>query len=210
MENILVAGANGTTGKKIIALLHTSQNFNPIAMVRKEEQQAYFKDQNIKTVLGDLTNDVDSVFDSSIDRVIFAAGSGGKDVIGVDQDGAKKLIDASKKANVKKFVMLSSMGADNPEEAEKLQDYLKAKHNADEYLKTSGLEYSIVRPGTLTDEEQMAKIELAPKLNKRGEISRADVAQTLVQSLQDKTASNATFEIIKGEQSITEALSQVK
>lgn len=210
MENILVAGANGTTGKKIIALLHTSQNFNPIAMVRKEEQQAYFKDQNIKTVLGDLTNDVDSVFDSSIDRVIFAAGSGGKDVIGVDQDGAKKMIDASKKANVKKFVMLSSMGADNPEEAEKLQDYLKAKHNADEYLKTSGLEYSIVRPGTLTDEEQMAKIELAPKLNKRGEISRADVAQTLVQSLEDKTANNATFEIIKGEQSITEALSQVK
>jgi uncharacterized protein YbjT (DUF2867 family) len=210
MENILVAGANGTTGKKIIALLHKSENFNPIAMVRKEEQQAYFKDQNIKTVLGDLTNDVDSVFDSSIDRVIFAAGSGGKDVIGVDQDGAKKMIDASKKANVKKFVMLSSMGADNPEEAEKLQDYLKAKHNADEYLKTSGLEYSIVRPGTLTDEEQMAKIELAPKLNKRGEISRADVAQTLVQSLEDKTASNATFEIIKGEQSITEALSQVK
>lgn len=210
MENILVAGANGTTGKKIIALLHKSENFNPIAMVRKEEQQAYFKDQNIKTVLGDLTNDVDSVFDSSIDRVIFAAGSGGKDVIGVDQDGAKKMIDASKKANVKKFVMLSSMGADNPEEAEKLQDYLKAKHNADEYLKTSGLEYSIVRPGTLTDEEQVSKIELAPKLNKRGEISRADVAQTLVQSLEDKTANNATFEIIKGEQSITEALLQVK
>ena len=210
MENILVAGANGTTGKKIIALLHKSENFNPIAMVRKEVQQAYFKDQNIKTVLGDLTSDVDSVFDSSIDRVIFAAGSGGKDVIGVDQDGAKKMIDASKKANVKKFVMLSSMGADNPEEAEKLQDYLKAKHNADEYLKTSGLEYSIVRPGTLTDEEQMAKIKLAPKLNKRGEISRADVAQTLVQSLEDKTASNATFEIIKGEQSITAALSQVK
>ena len=131
-------------------------------------------------------------------------------MIGVDQDGAKKMIDASKKANVKKFVMLSSMGADNPEEAEKLQDYLKAKHNADEYLKTSGLEYSIVRPGTLTDEEQVAKIELAPKLNKRGEISRADVAQTLVQSLEDKTASNATFEIIKGEQSITEALSQIK
>lgn len=210
MENILVAGANGTTGKKIIALLHKSENFNPIAMVRKEEQQAYFKDQNIKTVLGDLTNDVDSVFDSSIDRVIFAAGSGGKDVIGVDQDGAKKMIDASKKANVKKFVMLSSMGADNPEEAEKLQDYLKAKHNADEYLKKSELEYSIVRPGTLTDEEQVAKIELAPKLNKRGEISRADVAQTLVQSLEDKTANNATFEIIKGEQSIAEALLQVK
>lgn len=209
MENILVAGANGTTGKKIVDILNKSHNYNPIAMVRKEEQQAYFKDQNIKTVLGDLTNDVDSVFDSSIDRVIFAAGSGGKDVIGVDQDGAKKMIDASKKANVKKFVMLSSMGADNPEDAEKLQDYLKAKHNADEYLKKSGLEYSIVRPGTLTDDSQLEMIELQQKLNKHGEISRADVALTLVQSLGDKTAANATFEIIKGGTSIQKALNQI-
>ncbi|NRT13097.1 MULTISPECIES: SDR family oxidoreductase [unclassified Flavobacterium] len=210
MENILVAGANGTTGKQIVALLHKSENFNPIAMVRKEEQQTFFKNQNIETVLGDLTNNVDAAFSSTIDRVIFAAGSGGKDVIGVDQEGAKKMIDASKKANVKKFVMLSSMGADKPEEATQLVEYLKAKHNADEYLKTSGLEYSIVRPGTLTNEAQVAKIELAPKLNKRGEISRADVAQTLVQALESNTATNASFEIIKGQQSITEALSQVK
>ena len=210
MENILVAGANGTTGKQIVALLHKSENFNPIAMVRKEEQQTFFKNQNIETVLGDLTNNVDAAFSSTIDRVIFAAGSGGKDVIGVDQEGAKKMIDASKKANVKKFVMLSSMGADKPEEATQLVEYLKAKHNADEYLKTSGLEYSIVRPGTLTNEAQVVKIELAPKLNKRGEISRADVAQTLVQALESNTATNASFEIIKGQQSITEALSQVK
>tara|TARA_R110002124_G_C8697964_1_gene493701 strand:+ start:38 stop:460 length:423 start_codon:yes stop_codon:yes gene_type:complete len=139
MENILVAGANGTTGKKIVDLLNKSQNFNPIAMVRKEEQQAYFKNQNIQTVLGDLEADVTSVFTNPIDRVIFAAGSAGKNVIGVDQEGAKKLIDASKKANIKKFVMLSSMGADEPEEATQLQEYLKAKHNADEYLKSSGL-----------------------------------------------------------------------
>lgn len=210
MENILVAGANGTTGKQIVALLHKSENFNPIAMVRKEEQQTFFKNQNIETVLGDLINNVDAAFSSTIDRVIFAAGSGGKDVIGVDQEGAKKMIDASKKANVKKFVMLSSMGADKPEEATQLVEYLKAKHNADEYLKTSGLEYSIVRPGTLTNEAQVAKIELAPKLNKRGEISRADVAQTLVQALESNTATNASFEIIKGQQSIREALSQVK
>ncbi|NRS87920.1 uncharacterized protein YbjT (DUF2867 family) [Flavobacterium sp. 7E] len=210
MENILVAGANGTTGKQIVALLHKSENFNPIAMVRKEEQRTFFKNQNIETVLGDLTNNVDAAFSSTIDRVLFAAGSGGKDVIGVDQEGAKKMIDASKKANVKKFVMLSSMGADKPEEAMQLVEYLKAKHNADEYLKTSGLEYSIVRPGTLTNEDQVAKIELAPKLNKRGEISRADVAQTLVHALESNTATNASFEIIKGQQSITEALSQVK
>ncbi|CAM2872994.1 SDR family oxidoreductase [Flavobacterium frigoris] len=209
MENILVAGANGTTGKKIIALLNKSQHFNPIAMVRKEEQQAYFKNQNIQTVLGDLEADVTSVFTNPIDRVIFAAGSGGKNVLGVDQEGAKKLIDAAKKANVKKFVMLSSMGADKPEEATQLQEYLKAKHNADEYLKSSGLNYSIIRPGTLTNESQVEMIELAQNLNKHGEISRADVAQTLVQSLEDKTAPNATFEIIKGATSIQNALNKI-
>jgi uncharacterized protein YbjT (DUF2867 family) len=209
MENILVAGANGATGKKIVALLNKSQHYNPIAMVRKEEQQAYFKDQNIQTVVADLEADVASVFTNPIDRVIFAAGSAGKNVIGVDQEGAKKLIDASKKANIKKFVMLSSMGADKPEEATQLQEYLKAKHNADEYLKSSGLSYSIVRPGTLTNDSQLEMIELEQKLNKHGEISRADVAQTLVQSLEDKTAANATFEIIKGDTSIQKALDKI-
>ncbi len=209
MENILVAGANGTTGKKIVALLNKSQLYNPIAMVRKKEQQAYFKDQNIQTVLGDLEADVTPVFTNPIDRVIFAAGSAGKNVIGVDQEGAKKLIDASKKANIKKFVMLSSMGADKPEEATQLQEYLKAKHNADEYLKKSGLNYSIVRPGTLTNDSQLEMIELQQKLNKHGEISRADVAQTLLQSLEDKIAANATFEIIKGNTSIQKALDQI-
>jgi uncharacterized protein YbjT (DUF2867 family) len=209
MENILIAGANGTTGKQIVALLHNSQNFNPIAMVRKAEQQEFFTKQSIQTVLGDLEGDLAPVFDNTIDRVIFAAGSAGKNVIGVDQEGAKKLIDASKKANIKKFVMLSSMGADKPEEASQLQEYLHAKHNADEYLKSSGLQYSIVRPGTLTNDSPIETIALEHKLNKHGEISRADVAKTLVKSLDDNTAQNTTFEIIKGNQSIQEALDKI-
>ncbi|SHG32447.1 NAD(P)H-binding [Flavobacterium segetis] len=209
MENILVAGANGTTGKKIVAILNESNNFHPIAMVRKEEQQAYFQAQNIETVLGDLEGDLSSVFNRPIDKVVFAAGSAGKNVLGVDQEGAKKLIDASKKANIKKFVMLSSMGADKPEEATQLQEYLKAKHNADEYLIISGLDFSIVRPGSLTNEVALTTIELEGKLNKHGEISRDDVAQTLVQTLDDTVASKATFEIIKGETLIGKALEKV-
>lgn len=209
MENILVAGANGTTGKKIVAILNESNNFHPIAMVRKEEQQAYFQAQNIETVLGDLEGDLSSVFNRPIDKVVFAAGSAGKNVLGVDQEGAKKLIDASKKANIKKFVMLSSMGADKPEEATQLQEYLKAKHNADEYLIISGLDFSIVRPGSLTNEVALTTIELEGKLNKHGEISREDVAQTLVQTLDDTVASKATFEIIKGETLIGKALEKV-
>ena len=209
MENILVAGANGTTGKKIISILKQSSNFNPIAMVRKEEQKSYFSEHKVDVILADLEGNLDAVFKHSIDRVIFAAGSGGKKVIEVDQEGAKNLIDAAKKATVKKFVMLSSMGADAPEKASELQEFLKAKHNADEYLKSSGLNYSIVRPGSLTNESQLETIELENKLNKRGEISRTDVAQTLVESLYDQVATDATFEIIKGETLIKKALEKV-
>lgn len=209
MEQILVAGANGTTGKKIVQLLHESQYFNPIAMVRKEDELPYFKAKNIDTVLGDLEEDVSHVFKNNIDKVLFAAGSGGKNVVGVDQEGAKRLIDASKKNNIRKFVMLSSMGADEPSKAEELQDYLKAKHNADEYLKDSGLNYAIVRPGSLTNDELTNKIELARKLNKRGKISRNDVAQTLVHVLNDNVANKATFEILSGETLIGEALDKV-
>ncbi len=205
MENVLVAGANGTTGKKIVNLLKSSQYFEPIAMVRKEEQQEQFKKDNIKTVLGDLEKDLSHTVEN-IDKVVFAAGSGGKKVVEVDQEGAKSLIDASKQANVKKFVMLSSMGADNPEESDELKQYLEAKHNADEYLKSANIMYTIVRPGSLTNDSGTGKIELEHKLNKRGSITRDDVAQTLVRSLHDDAAINRTFEIIEGDTLIAKAM----
>lgn len=210
MENILVAGANGTTGKQIINILIQSQYFNPIAMVRDEAQFKSFENKKVDVVMADLEKDVSHAFKTNrIDKVIFAAGSGGKNVIEIDQNGAKRMIHSAKEAGVKKFVMLSSMGADNPEAAEQLVDYLKAKHNADVYLKDSGLNYAIVRPGALNNEKATDKIELEEKLNKRGEISRADVAQTLVRSLNDDVANRKTFEIISGETLIGKALNKV-
>ncbi|WP_405382228.1 SDR family oxidoreductase [Maribacter sp. LLG6340-A2] len=208
MENVLVAGANGTTGKKIVNLLKNSQYFVPVAMVRKEEQQKQFKKDNIKTVLGDLEKDISHTV-KDIDKIIFAAGSGGEKVIEVDQEGAKNLINEAKKANIKKFVMLSSMGADKPEQSDELQDYLKAKHNADEYLKSTALVHSIVRPGSLTNDGGTGKIKLQSKLNEKGAISRDDVAQTLVRSLHDDSAKNETFEIINGDTLIGKALDAV-
>lgn len=208
MEKILVAGAHGTTGKKIVSILKDSSTYEPIAMIRKHEQESYFKDLGIKTVFGDLEKDITSITEG-IDRVIFAAGSGGKKVKEVDQEGAKKLMDASKNSGVKKFVILSSMGADKPEEAKDLKKYLEAKHNADEYLKTSGLNYSIVRPGHLTNDEGNGKVEMASNLNKSGEISRQDVAQTLVGALENSIAKNKFFELLKGNHSIKEALEKM-
>nr|WP_321223396.1 SDR family oxidoreductase [uncultured Psychroserpens sp.] len=208
MEKILVAGATGTTGKKIVQLLKSSQYFEPVAMVRNEKQQAEFLAHDVKTVMGDLEQDV-SHTTKDIDKVIFAAGSGGKKVEAVDQDGAIKMVDASSKWNIKKFVMLSSMGADQPEKSDELKDYLKAKHNADEYLKASNLNYAIVRPGSLTNNPGEGKIKLAKSLNEQGEITREDVAQTLVRSLHDDAANKETFEIIKGDTLIGKALETI-
>lgn len=133
-QNILVAGANGTTGRIIIDLLQNSNKYRPVAMVRNQAQKDHFAEKNVATVLADLEEDVSHAF-NDIDKVIFAAGSGGKKVVEVDQEGAKRLIDAAKNAGTKKFVMLSSMGADDPSQASELEDYLKAKHNADAYLR---------------------------------------------------------------------------
>ncbi|WP_271392834.1 SDR family oxidoreductase [Aequorivita sinensis] len=208
MEKVLVAGANGTTGKKIISILKQSDKYEPFAMVRNKEQVEHFKKDNVKTILADLEQDVSGTT-KGVDRVIFAAGSGGKNVKGVDQEGAKKLMDASKKDGVKKFVMLSSMGADNPKVSSELKDYLKAKQNADQHLVNSGLEYSIVRPGALNNEVGKGKIVLGNKLNQQGEISRQDVAETLIGSLESSVARNKTFEILQGDTQIKSALEKI-
>lgn len=204
-ENVLVAGANGTTGRIIVDLLKESNNYNPIAMVRKKEQKEDFEKNNISAILADLEEDL-SHTTKNVQKVIFAAGSKGKNVIGVDQEGAKKLTDAAKNSGASKFVMLSSMGADNPSGSDDLQDYLEAKQNADEHLKSSGIDYSIVRPGSLNNNKGSGKIKLDKKFDEMGEISRADVAKTLVEVLDDKVRHNEVFEILSGNTEIGKAV----
>jgi uncharacterized protein YbjT (DUF2867 family) len=204
-KNVLVAGANGTTGRIIIDLLKKSEVYQPIAMVRKQVQKNHFENQGVSTVLADLEENLSQAVQNT-NKVIFAAGSKGKNVVGVDQEGAKTLTDAAKLAGLEKFVMLSSMGADNPAVSDTLEDYLRAKQNADEHLRSSGLNYSIVRPGSLIDDDGTGKIQLNEKLKIQGRISRADVAKTLVEALEDDVKQNQTFEILSGEVPIEEAV----
>nr|WP_326493548.1 NAD(P)H-binding protein [Salinimicrobium sp. TH3] len=156
-------------------------------------------------MLADLEEDLDNTT-KNVQKVIFAAGSKGKNLKGVDQEGAKKLTDAAKKSGASKFVMLSSMGADDPSVSEEMQDYLQAKHNADEHLKSSGMDYSIVRPGSLTNNEGSGKIKLSKKFDEFGEIARADVAKTLVEVLDNKVRHNEVFEILSGDTEIEKAV----
>jgi len=189
----------------MVQLLKDSNVYRPIAMVRKQDQKERFEKDQVTTVLADLEEDVSHAL-KKIDKVIFAAGSKGKNLIGVDQEGAKRLTDAAKDAEAGKFVMLSSIGADNPSISDELEDYLKAKQNADNYLRESGLDYSIVRPGHLTDAAGTGKIRLEEKLESQGKISREDVAKTLVEVLEDGIMQNQVFEIIGGETPVEKAV----
>lgn len=214
METILVAGANGKTGREIIEILKGTPGYKPLAMIRKEEQKATFEILGVETYLADLEGDLRGAAKAA-DRIIFAAGSGAntppEKTIDVDQNGAINLIDQAKAAGIKKFVMLSSMGAGDPKNGpEDLRHYLQAKNVADDHLKACFMEYSIVRPGHLTNGNKTNKIKAAEKFDESGEISRKDVAQVLVDCLEDGIAQNKAFEILTGNMGIELALREIK
>jgi len=202
MENILVIGANGKTGKIISKVLNNASGYKPYAMIREAKQKSYFDNQGINTRLGDLEEDFSEVF-NDINKVIFAAGSGGQTgddkTTAIDQNGAIKAIKNAEKNNLQKFVMLSSMGTDNPEQIKGLEHYLKAKKKADDFLRDSNIPYSIIQPGGLTDDEGHEKVEIAKQLKKQGKISREDVAQALIYALEDSIVKDTSFEMISGQ-----------
>lgn len=204
-QHVLVAGANRATGQLVVEILRKSDHYQPIAMVRKEDQKQKFEQQHIKVVLADLENDISHTMEG-VDKVIFAASSKSKNLKDVDQKGAKKIVDAALDAGVQKYVMLSSIGADNPSVSEDLKDYLKAKKNADEYLMKSDLPYTVVRPGHLTHDDASNRVKLQKKLDEPGKISRADFAKTLVEVLEENVMKNETFELIQGEVPIEDAV----
>lgn len=209
MENILIIGANGNTGRIISEILSKSKDYQPVAMLRNKSQEAYFQDKNIKTCIGDLEQDFETCFDA-IDKVIFAAGSGGSTgddkTEAVDKKGAIKAIDNAKKYKLNKFVMLSSMGTDTPEKVPGLETYLKAKKAADTHLINSGLTYSIARPGALSDEKGNSKIQCTENPAKDDSIPREDVAQALVYCLDDNNAKNKIFSFVSGSRDLLETI----
>jgi len=212
MKKVLVAGANGKTGREIVSILKDKDDYEPIAMIRKEEQIPYFEERKISTVLGDLEKDLSGVV-KGMDRVIFAAGSGGdtsdQKTIEIDEKGAKSLIDASVDSEVEKFVMLSSMGTDQPDSVPSLKQYLQSKKAADDHLKASGLPYSIIKPGMLTNDKGNSQIQAKERLEKSGKISREDVAKVLVQGLSLDILKNKEVEILEGETEIGLALTNI-
>ena len=181
--NILVAGATGKTGLHLVQeLIDLGQK--PTALVRESSDTSALP-EGVELRKGDLTNLQDGVCDG-MDAVIFAAGSGGSTgpemTDKVDRDGAKRLIDLAGDAGVKRFVMLSSVGADQSDPTGEMAHYRTAKHEADEHLKASGMTYFILRPVALNNDGRSVRVTLGDEVDISAQASRADVAHVLAEA----------------------------
>ena len=209
---MLVAGANGQVGQHIVRFL-AERGYEVQAMIRDEGQAQRLLELGGEPVVADLEGEVFHTVEGC-DAVIFSAGggpgSGPEKKETIDYGGASKLIRAATEHGANRFLVVSSVGAQAPESAnEKMQPYLRAKARADEELKHSGLDYTIVRPGPLTDERGTSRIEASTALGRREEIPREDVAHTMVAALEKRNTFGKTFEIFAGDTPIEEALASL-
>ena len=211
--DVLVIGSTRGTGNLVVREL-LSRGHGVRAMVRAPEQVAALEERGATAVVGDLEGSLDGVVEG-VDAVAFCAGSGsqtGPDAtLRVDLHGAVRVIDACVQAGIGRFVMLSSIAADDPMRGSAgIRHYLAAMHARDRILATSGLDATIVRPGGLTHDPGTGQVEVGlPTLGGRGSIPRADVAEVLVRCLERDDTSGATFELISGSTTIEQALDEV-
>jgi uncharacterized protein YbjT (DUF2867 family) len=213
---VLVAGAHGKTARRLVRML-VEDGHEVRGLVRNEKQMPDVEADGADPLLVDLEEEGVGAVGRAVDgcdAVIFAAGagpgSGAARKETMDYGGAVKLVEAAEQHNARRYLMLSSMGAGDPEGgSEAMRPYLRAKARADERLQESGLDYTIIRPGSLTDEEEAGRIEAEESLGRRGEISRADVARTFAEALEAKNTYRKTFEILAGNTPIREALEKI-
>ncbi|WP_223700450.1 SDR family oxidoreductase [Sutcliffiella deserti] len=213
---VLVVGATGQIGQKLVHILSNTTEHTPIAMVRKEEQAQKYAAAGVETVFADLEGPVDDLVSAikDSDAIVFTAGSGGSTghdkTLLIDLDGAVKVMEAAEKAEVKRFVMVSALQAHNRESwNEQIKPYYVAKHYADKMLQASSLNYTIIRPGLLLNEKGTGKIQ--PGLNlDRGSISREDVAHLISEVLSAENTYRFAFDVISGNVKIEDAVKNIK
>ena len=206
---VLVAGANGQVGQHIVRFL-AEKGHEVRAMVRDVDQAPGLRELGGEPVVADLEGEGAHTVEGC-DAVIFSAGggpgSGTEKKETIDRQGAVKLVEAAKEHGARLYIMVSAMGAADPESgSEAMQPYLFAKASADQALQESGLDYTIVRPGSLTDEAGTSTVEASSSLGSRGEIPREDTARVIAATLEKENTFCKTFEVLSGDTPIEEAL----
>jgi uncharacterized protein YbjT (DUF2867 family) len=208
--DILVAGGHGKVALRLLKLL-AAQGHTARGLIRKPEQAADLQAVGASPVIGDLENDESLAgYVKGADAVVFAAGagpgSGAARKRTVDLGGAIKLADAAVETGVRRYVMVSSIGAEAPEAGGSMQPYLQAKAEADAYVVASGLDCTIVRPGSLTDDPGTGLVRATRELGHHGPVPRDDVAAVLAACLTTPATIGVTFELFAGDTPIAEAL----
>lgn len=212
--NILVVGANGATGRQVVRKLQESSQYTPIAGVRKQEQVEEFKSQGVDARLVDVRETVTQIVEklSGIDAIVFTAG-GGSSML-VDLDGKVKTAKAAEQAGVKRFILISAGGIHHFHDDDRLEwmndyeEYSAAMHYSDLWVEHSNLDYTIIRPGHLSNEAGTGMIQIGEYLPHKN-ITREDVALVVIASLQNERTIRKAFDIIGGNISIEEALSSL-
>lgn len=210
---VLIIGAHGKVGHLLIGELQ-SKNIDFVAGLRSEEQIKAYKANNIPTQFLDLTsslNDITkSIKESGADVLLFSAGAGGAGsdlTLQIDLDGAIKTMMVAEALGIKRYIMVSSIFSDNRDkwDASGIKPYMIAKHYADVHLRGTDLDYTIIHPGALTNDESIGKIKSLGE-NESGSIPRIDVAKSLVEILQNPSTIKKEYSIASGDESISDVI----
>jgi uncharacterized protein YbjT (DUF2867 family) len=206
--DVVIAGAHGQIARRLTRLL-AARGDRVRGIVRNPAHEADLRDDGAEPVVLDLEDPSADVAGAvaGADAVVFAAGagpgSGPERKRTVDLGAAVRLVEAAQATGVRRYVMVSSIGAHDPGAGpEAMRPYLEAKAAADEALAASDLDFTIVRPGSLTDEPGTGRVDVSTALGRRGPIPRDDVAAILVAVLDAPETSGLTFEAFAGEQPV--------
>lgn len=214
---VFIAGANGGIGKILSQQLKDESEFEPVAMIRDKDQESFFSDISVETVLGDLEDSVGALSDlmSGCDALVFTAGSGGgtgyDKTLLIDLDGAAKCVEAAEAQGIDRFLMVSAINAGDREawNGSPIKPYMAAKYYADEILIQSDIDHTILRPGGLTDEEGEGTITTTPENVSGRKIPREDVASAITECLKNDQSRNKIFEMISGDTKIFDAVASL-
>lgn len=210
---VLIIGAHGKVGRLLINELQ-SKNIDFVAGLRSQEQIKAYSDNNIPTQYIDLTASIeeirDSITASGADVLVFTAGAGGAGydlTMEIDLDGAIKTMMIAEAIGIKRYIMVSSIYSDDRSkwEASGIRPYFIAKHYADEHLRGTTLDYTIVHPGTLTDNESTGKIKVQAN-NEGGEVPRIDVAKVIAQAIETPSTIKKDINFVSGDEDIESAV----
>ncbi len=210
--HVAIAGAHGQIAQRLIRLL-VARGDAVTGLVRNPDHVPDLGQLGARAVICDLEHaglDAVSAALAGCDAAVFAAGAGpgsGADrKVTMDRDGAITLLEAASDAGVARFVIVSSVGAENPpSDDEVFSVYLRAKAEADAAVKASDRAWTVVRPGRLTDEPGTGRVRIDVEPF-RADVTRDDVAGVLAAVLSEPRSAGTVLYVNGGERPIAEAL----